>query len=83
MKNQVIAKRYARALFNLADEAQAIEQYGTELGGFAEVLVEFPDLGNLLRNPLYPEAVKRPFSRRWPASFNFRRSSTAFSIFSS
>ena len=59
MKNQVIAKRYARALFNLAGEEQAIEQYGTELDGFEEVLKRFPDLGNALRNPLYPEAVKK------------------------
>ena len=27
--------------------------------GFAEVLEEFPDLENALRNPLYPEAVKK------------------------
>ncbi len=59
MKNQVIAKRYSRALFNLADEANAIEQYGTELDGFDEVLKDLPDLGNALRNPLYPEAVKK------------------------
>jgi F-type H+-transporting ATPase subunit delta len=59
VKNQVIAKRYARALFSLASEAQAIEQYGSELGSFGELLVEFPDLESALRNPLYPEAVKK------------------------
>ena len=59
MKNQVIAKRYSRALFNLAQEQKAVEQYGTELDGFSEVLQDMPDLENALRNPLYPEAVKR------------------------
>jgi F-type H+-transporting ATPase subunit delta len=59
VKNQVIAKRYSRALFNLAQEAKAVEQYGTELDGFSEVLQDMPDLENALRNPLYPEAVKR------------------------
>ncbi len=59
MKNQVIAKRYSRALFNLAEEEKAIEQYGTELDGFKEVLKKLPDLGNALRNPLYPEATKK------------------------
>ncbi len=59
MKNQVIAKRYSRALFNLAEEEKAIEQYGVELDGFLGVLKQLPDLGNALRNPLYPEAVKK------------------------
>ena len=59
MKNQVIAKRYSRALFNLALEEKAVEQYGTELDGFNQVLKDFPDLGNALRNPLYPETVKK------------------------
>jgi F-type H+-transporting ATPase subunit delta len=58
VKNQIIAKRYSRALFNLAHEEKAVEQYGTELDGFNEVLQEFPDLENALRNPLYPEAIK-------------------------
>jgi F-type H+-transporting ATPase subunit delta len=59
VKNQVIAKRYSRALFNLAQEEKAVEQYGTELDGFNEVLRDIPDLENALRNPLYPEAVKK------------------------
>ena len=59
MKNQVIAKRYAKALFTLAQEQKAIEQYGTELDGFNGVIKDIPDLGNALRNPLYPEAVKK------------------------
>ena len=59
MKNQVIAKRYSRALFNLAREGEAIEQYGIELDGFNQVLKDIPDLGSALRNPLYPEGVKK------------------------
>ncbi len=59
MKNLIIAKRYSRALFNLAEEAQAIEQTGKELHDFGEILKQFPDLGNALRNPLYPEAAKK------------------------
>ena len=58
MKNQVIAKRYSRALFTLAAEGNAIEQYGAELDGFSQVLKAFPDFENVLRNPLYPEGVK-------------------------
>jgi F-type H+-transporting ATPase subunit delta len=59
VKNLIIAKRYSRALFNLAEEAKAIEQLGAELHEFDEFLKQFPDLGNALRNPLYPEAIKK------------------------
>ena len=59
MKNLIIAKRYSKALFNLAEEGKAIEQYGQELHGFDEVLKRFPDLENALRNPLYPEATQK------------------------
>ena len=59
MKNQVIAKRYSRALFNLAREEKAIEQYGAELNGFIKVLKDFPELEDALRNPLYPDGAKK------------------------
>lgn len=59
MKNQIIAKRYSRALFSLAVEGNAIEQLGMELDGFIQVLKAYPDFENMLRNPLYPEAVKK------------------------
>jgi F-type H+-transporting ATPase subunit delta len=59
VKNQVIAKRYSRALFNLAQEQKAVEQYGTELDGFCQILQDMPDLDSALRNPLYPEAIKK------------------------
>jgi F-type H+-transporting ATPase subunit delta len=59
VKNLIIAKRYSRALFNLAEEEKSIEQYGAELDGFNEVLKQLPDLGGAFRNPLYPEAAKK------------------------
>jgi F-type H+-transporting ATPase subunit delta len=59
VKNQVIAKRYSKALFNLAKEAGAIEEYRAELDGFIKLLKDVPDLENALRNPLYPEGVKQ------------------------
>jgi F-type H+-transporting ATPase subunit delta len=59
VKNLIIAKRYSTALFNLAKEEKAIERYGKELDGFKLLLKELPDLGNALRNPLYPDAGKK------------------------
>ena len=71
MKNLVIAKRYSRALFNLAAEEKAIEQYGAELDGFITVLKELPDLGNALRNPLYPKATKKTLFQSVASSLEF------------
>lgn len=59
MRNLVIAKRYAKALFNLALEQGQIEQYGQELDDFVRLLGELPDLADAIENPLYPEATRK------------------------
>ncbi len=59
MKNLVIAKRYAKALFNIAREEKAVEQYGEALAGFAGMLQQIPDLADALENPLYPEEARK------------------------
>ncbi|MCF8085625.1 MAG: F0F1 ATP synthase subunit delta [Desulfohalobiaceae bacterium] len=54
MKEQVIAKRYARALFALGQDqgAGAQKQYGEELARFAEALEAAPLLDRTFRNPV-------------------------------
>ena len=59
MKNLIIAKRYAKALFNLAQEDGKIEQYGQELDGFVRLSGKLPDLANAIENPLYTEAARK------------------------
>jgi F-type H+-transporting ATPase subunit delta len=59
VKNLVIAKRYAKALFNLAQEDGKVERYGEELDGFVRLLGELPDLANAIQNPLYTEAARK------------------------
>ena len=59
MKNLIIAKRYARALFNLALKEGQIEQYGQELDGFVQLLKQFPDVADAIQNPLYPGGAKK------------------------
>lgn len=59
MKNLVIAKRYAKALFNLALEGGQVEQYCQELDGFAGLLKEVPSVADAIQNPLYPEATRK------------------------
>lgn len=59
MKNLVIAKRYAKALFSLALEGGQVEQYCQELDGFARLLKEIPSMADAILNPLYPEAARK------------------------
>jgi F-type H+-transporting ATPase subunit delta len=59
VKNLVIAKRYAKALFNLAQEDGKVEQYGQELDAFVRLTGELPDLANAIQNPLYTEAARK------------------------
>ena len=59
MKNLVIAKRYAKALFNLAAGEGRAERYGQELTELVHLLRQLPDLADALNNPLYPGAVKK------------------------
>lgn len=59
MRNLVIAKRYAKALFSLSQEDGEIERYGKELVDFAQLVKEIPELANAIQNPLYPEATRK------------------------
>jgi F-type H+-transporting ATPase subunit delta len=59
VRNLVIAKRYSKALFNLALEEGQVEQYGQELDNFVRLLGELPDLADAIQNPLYPAATRK------------------------
>ena len=59
MKNLIIAKRYAKALFNLAREDGKIEQYGEELAGLVQLFEADPELADAIQSPSYPEAARK------------------------
>ncbi len=58
MKSTVLAKRYAKALFTVGKEDDAVEQYGRDLTGMAEAFQGVSELADVLVNPLYPEDVR-------------------------
>ncbi len=59
MRTQVIAKRYARALFELAKEEGKLEECQSELRALVSLFDEVPDFENILKSPIYPEDGKR------------------------
>ena len=59
MTSGSIARRYARALFELATEEGRLEEVGTELARFAGALREVPELGRVLSSPAIPRAGRK------------------------
>lgn len=54
-----IAKRYARALFDIASEEQGLGKYGGELEAFSSVVEKSPELKSFLLDPVFDEPQKR------------------------
>lgn len=48
-----VAARYASALFELAEESGATDRVKSQLDSFAKAVTESPDLGRLVRSPVF------------------------------
>ncbi|OPY91178.1 MAG: ATP synthase subunit delta [Syntrophus sp. PtaU1.Bin208] len=59
MINSGIAKRYARAFFDIAGEDKLYEQYYDELNGFARIVQGDKNLKEFLANPVFDQAEKK------------------------
>ncbi|MEJ5376686.1 MAG: ATP synthase F1 subunit delta [bacterium] len=57
--NEIIAKRYARALIQIGQEDGKYEQYGQELKAFQELLEASPELKAVMVNPIYEREDKK------------------------
>ncbi len=58
MKNTVLAKRYAKALFQVGKEENALDSFNTALAEMAALYVQVPEVVDALTNPLYPLEVR-------------------------
>lgn len=58
MKNTVLAKRYAKALFAVGKEEGALGDYVETLTAMAGLCATVPEMGDALSNPLYPLEVR-------------------------
>ncbi len=54
MKQEIIAKRYSRALFAIGQEEgpEALKRYGEELGAFSDLVSKEPLLLRIFKNPI-------------------------------
>ena len=64
-----LAERYAMALYELADEAKALDQVADDLRGLRALLAESADLRRLIRSPVIGrERSGQGRSRRSPSA---------------
>jgi len=54
-----IAKRYARAFFEIAEEEKQLEKYYRELNGFSSIIEGNEDLRGFLANPIFDQSEKK------------------------
>lgn len=64
MKNILLAKRYAKALFDLAVEDKVIESTQTDMLLVSTVMNENRELRKLMSNPVIPPSRKRMIIRK-------------------
>lgn len=77
MAKGAAARRYAKALFQLAAEAGEVEKVRAEMGALAQLLEHSPELAGVLLQPLYPvsqrSAVLAAVAERLSSSTLLRR----------
>ncbi|OQX13344.1 MAG: F0F1 ATP synthase subunit delta [Desulfobulbaceae bacterium A2] len=54
MRQTILARRYAKAIFSLAEEGNAVDSYRSMLRTAAEICVGVPEMTDALTNPVYP-----------------------------
>jgi F-type H+-transporting ATPase subunit delta len=58
VNNTVLAKRYAKALFQVGKEENGLADFSKTLSQMAEFYAETPEVVDGLTNPLYPQDVR-------------------------
>ena len=58
MKNTVLGKRYAKALFQVGKDENALDKFSKILAELAQVFTDTPEVVDGLTNPLYPQEVR-------------------------
>ncbi len=58
MKNSILARRYAKALFAVGKEEAAVDAYAKALSELAALYANTPEVKDALINPMYPIDVR-------------------------
>src|SRR5262245_14349591 len=63
MSYEAIARRWARAIFDLGKEANSLADLCRDISSFAEIYGQNEELSHVLDNPLVPEASREAIVR--------------------
>jgi F-type H+-transporting ATPase subunit delta len=59
VRNKILGKRYATALLDIASaDAALVEEIGKDLKAFAKLMVDVPEVRDVLTSPLYPREFR-------------------------
>jgi F-type H+-transporting ATPase subunit delta len=61
--NETVARRYARALLEIAQEEGALERFEADLARFAETFEQSEDLRDVLLNPVIEAGARKQIAR--------------------
>ncbi len=73
-----IARRYAKALFSLADEQGQVEQWSSGLDALGRALASSPELRDTLTSPLFDKDQRRNVVAALAKSLGFGETATSF-----
>ncbi|MFZ5797042.1 MAG: ATP synthase F1 subunit delta [Desulfobulbaceae bacterium] len=59
MRQTILARRYAKALFSLGKQQDKHEAYSQALSAIGDLYTESPEVGDALTNPLYPLETRK------------------------
>jgi len=68
VKQTILARRYAKAIFTVGQDRATYEQYNEVLQGLAELFGAHPEVVDAVTNPLYPMDVKEKVMQGMVAS---------------
>jgi F-type H+-transporting ATPase subunit delta len=74
----IVAKRYAKALVELAHEKKVVDQTRTDLAAFAEAVEGHASLQKLLASPAFTPAAKKSVIGELAGKMGFQPSTTRF-----
>ncbi|MDH3328803.1 MAG: ATP synthase F1 subunit delta [Desulfobulbaceae bacterium] len=78
MRQTILARRYAKALFSLGKEKNKLESYNEALAAIAALYDEIPEVGDSLTTPLYPLDARQKVMKKIAQSVNADAILTAF-----
>jgi F-type H+-transporting ATPase subunit delta len=78
VRQTILARRYAKALFSLGKEKNKLESYNEALAAIAALYDEIPEVGDSLTTPLYPLDARQKVMKKIAQSVNADAILTAF-----